>query len=174
MKKSKLIIIIGITLLCLVGCDSSSTKKDKVISNGNEVNTNEMKHKHCTRQATAGSGIEVSLNYDLYYKGDILNILHSEEKVASASSESLDTYEEAYKKIHKNYEGLEYYDAVVDRQETTVTSSVTINYEKININALLAIEGEEDNIIENGKAKVSKWLELAKKFGTTCTDDSEA
>ena len=36
---------------------------------------------------------------------------------------------------------------------------------------LLEIEGEEDNIIENGKAKVEKWLTLAKKFGTECEDE---
>ena len=91
----------------------------------------------------------------------------------SADSETLDTYEDAYKKIQQNYDGLEYYDANVERKETTVTSNITINYDKININALLAIEGEEDNIIKNGKAKVSKWLELAEKFGTTCTEENE-
>ena len=31
---------------------------------------------------------------------------------------------------------------------------------------------KEDNIIENGKAKVDKWLTLAKKFGTKCKDVS--
>ena len=30
------------------------------------------------------------------------------------------------------------------------------------------IEGEEDNIFINKVPKVDKWLELAKKFGTTC------
>lgn len=29
-----------------------------------------MKHKTCTRDASAGSGIDVTLNYDLYYTGD--------------------------------------------------------------------------------------------------------
>ncbi len=171
MKKSKSLIIIGIALICIVGCDSSNSQnREKVNSSGNEINTNQMGHKHCTRQATAGTGVEVSLNYDLYYKGDILNILHSEEKVMSASNETLDTYENAYRGIHKNYEGLEYYDAKVERGDTTVTSDITINYEKINMKALLAIEGEEDNIIENGQAKVSKWIELAEKFGTTCEE----
>lgn len=173
MKKSKILILIGIMILLLTGCDSTNSSKDKVVSNGENVNTSNMGHKHCTREATAGSGIDVNLNYDLYYTGENINILHSEEKVMSADSNSLDTYENAYKKIHNNYEGLEYYDAVVERGDTTVTSSITINYDKININQLLAIEGEEDNIIVNGKAKLNKWIELAEKFGTKCEEVSE-
>ena len=59
----------------------------------------------------------------------------------------------------------------MDRGDTTVISDITINYEKIDVEKLLEIEGEEDNIIENGKAKVEKWLTLAKKFGTECEDE---
>ena len=63
----------------------------------------------------------------------------------------------------------EIYDTEVVRTATTVARKVTINYDKININNLLAIEGADDNIIEDGVAKVEIWKELAKKFGTTCT-----
>lgn len=173
MKKSKILILIGIMILLLTGCDSTDSSSGRIESNGESVNTSKMGHKHCTRGATGGEGIDVSLNYDLYYTGENIDILHSEEKVISANSESLDTYEEAYKKIHKNYEGLEYYDAKVERGDTTVVSDITINYAKINIAQLLDIEGEEDNIIVNGKAKLDKWLELAKKFGTKCEDVKE-
>ena len=172
MKTNKLLILVGIMILLVAGCDSESESKDKVVSNGKTVNTNEMKHKHCTREATANDGVDVGLNYDLYYTGENINILHSEEKVISSDSANLDTYEDAYKKIQANYEGLEYYDAKVERGDTTVVSDITINYDKINIKQLLAIEGEEDNIIVDGKAKLDKWLELAKKFGTTCEDVS--
>lgn len=165
----KIFILILVCTVFLTAC-SSKKEQTKVESNGEEVNTSSMKHKKCTRSATAGSGIDVSLNYDLYYTGDILNILHSEEKVVATNESDLDTYEEAYKKIYKNYEGLKYYDAKVERGDTSVTSDLTINYDKIDIDALLSIEGEEDNIIENGKAKVDKWITLAKKFGTKCED----
>ena len=36
------------------------------------------------------------------------------------------------------------------------------------IDKLIEIEGEEDNVFENKIPKVSKWLDLSKKFGTTC------
>ena len=45
---------------------------------------------------------------------------------------------------------------------------MVINYDKVDIARLLEIEGSEDNIIEDGVAKVDKWLTLAKRFGTKC------
>ena len=144
-----------------------------VTSAGEDVNVASMQHKHCTRSGSIDTGSEVSLNYDLYYTGEALNILKSEEKVISSDQDVLTTYENAYKKIHANYAGLDYYDTEVVRGDTTVTSTITINYDKIDIDKLLAIEGEEDNIIENGEAKVDKWLTLAKKFGTKCEDVTE-
>ena len=174
MKKSSFLIILVVLALLLSGCSNSSETKDKVKSNGETVDTSKMQVMHCTRSASASSGIEVKLNYDLYYTGEILNVLHSEEKIISASDESLSLYEDAYKKIKSNYEGLEYYDQEVVRGDTTVTNTITINYDKIDIDRLLEIEGAEDNIIEDGKAKVDAWITLAKKFGTKCEEEKEA
>ena len=56
----------------------------------------------------------------------------------------------------------------VIRDDNSVTSNITINYDKIDIDQLLNIEGSKDNIVEDGKAKVDKWMSLAKKFGTKC------
>ena len=108
------------------------------------------------------------MSYELYYTGDKLNILESTEKVIATKDSDLDTYQQAYEKIDSYYEGLEYYDTEVIRGDTSVTRKATINYDKINIKQLLDIEGEEDNIIQDGEAKVDLWLELAKKFGTKC------
>ena len=126
-----------------------------------------MEHKYCTREATLDGG-EVKLEYDLYYTGEVLNLLVSKEKIISSSEDILNTYEEAYKKIHLNYEKLENYDTSVVRGDTTVLSTISINYDKVDIDKLIEIEGEEDNIFINKVPKVDKWLELAKKFGTTC------
>ena len=167
MKKMCLIVLI-ICLISLTGCVKDD--ETSVISDGKKVNTDKMQHKHCTRTASAKDDIEVSLNYDIYYTGDILNIVQSEEKVTSSKKENLDEYENSYKKISTYYENLQYYDMVVNRDEKTVSIKTTINYDKVDIGKLLDIEGEEDNIIENGKAKLDKWLELAKKFGAKCTE----
>lgn len=169
MKRSSILIVLILCLFLVTACNENKTQK-QVISNGETVDTSKMQHKTCTRDADAGNGIDVTLSYDLYYTGENLNILHSSEKVVATSNDTLDEYENAYKKIDSNYENLKYYDSNVIRGDTSVTRDLTINYDKIDIDGLLAIEGEEDNIIENGKAKVDKWLTLAKKFGTKCED----
>ena len=165
MKKYAILFLLGITLFTVAGCED---QKETVISNGEKVNTAKMEHKHCERIGNLDNG-EVSLQYEIYYTGEVLNLIQSEEKVISSDEEILDKYEKAYKDIHAHYEGLEYYDTEVIRGDTTVTSTIIINYDKINIPALLSIEGEKDNIVEDGIPKVDKWLELAKKFGTQCT-----
>ena len=165
MKKMSMIMLLLIVCILLCGCETK--KKENVIINNEPISTATMEHKHCTREATA-TGAEVKLEYDIYYTGDVLNLLISKEKIISSSEDVLNTYEEAYKSIHKNYEGLNYYDASIDRGDTTVLSTISINYDKVDIDSLIEIEGEEDNIFEKKVPKVSKWLELSKKFGTKC------
>ena len=163
MKKVSIVIILFLVIL-LCGCES---KKNEVIINNKLINTSKMEHKYCTRKATLDGG-EVKLEYDIYYTGEVLNLLVSKEKIISSSEDILNTYEEAYKRIHLNYEKLENYDTSVVRGDTTVLSTISINYDKVDIDKLIEIEGEEDNIFINKVPKVDKWLELAKKFGTTC------
>ena len=153
MKKAY--IIIGLLLICIFisGCDS----KNEVVINGQTINTTNMEHKHCTRKATA-TNADVKLNYDIYYTGDVLNVLKSEEKIISTSDDVLNTYEDAYKKIHANYNGLDYYDTEVVRGDTTVTSTIMINYDKIDIDELINIEGEEDNIFRRDRWNVETYL----------------
>lgn len=163
----RIFIIISLLLIVILLCGCEEKEKKEVIINGKTINTSKMEHKHCTREATA-TGAEVKLEYDIYYTGDILNALKSKEEIISADDEILNTYEEAYKKIHINYEGLDNYDTSVVRGDTTVISTININYDEIDIDRLIEIEGEEDNIFNNKVPSVSKWLTLAKKFGTKC------
>lgn len=148
--------IVLVMVLLLAGCGSNSA----VSSDG---------VKKCTRTGTVTNG-STEMNYEVYYKGEDVVLLHSTEKIISDSSSVLDTYEEAYKSIFKQYEGLEYYDNKVTRSNNSVTNEITINYEKIDMGKLLDIEGEENNVIENGKVKLDTWLSFAKKYGVTCED----
>lgn len=163
MKMKKIIVFLLASLLFLAGCED----KEKIVIDGETVDTKEMVHEHCTRQGTLEGG-EVSLNYDIYYTGDKLNLIRSVEKVISASDEILDGYENAYKTLHEHYKNIDNYEAEVIRGDTTVTSTILINYDKIDIQALIDLEGEEDNIFENKEPKVSLWKEFAEKLGTSC------
>ena len=148
--------IVLVMVLLLAGCGSNSS----VSSDG---------VKKCTRTGTVTNG-STEMNYEVYYKGEYVVLLHSTEKIISDSSSVLDTYEEAYKNIFKQYEGLEYYANKITRSSNSVTNEITINYEKIDMGKLLDIEGEEDNVIENGKVKLDTWLSFAKKYGVTCEE----
>ena len=91
--------------------------------------------------------------------------------VKTSNQDDLDIYEDAYNNINKNYDGLKYYDSEVIRTKDSVSRDTIINYDKIDIDELLAIEGKDDNIIEDGKAKLNIWLDFASKFGTTCNEE---
>ncbi len=171
MKKNKISILV-LFLICsviLTACGSNT----QVISNGKKVNTTSMSHKHCVRSATADAGITVELEYDVYYTDDKLNLLQSTEKVVANKETDLDEYQKAYESINENYAGLEYYDTKVERKETSVIRTTVINYDKIDLNKLLEIEGKDDNVIENGEAKSELWFSLAKKFGAKCEEVEE-
>lgn len=165
MKKIGIIISLLLVVVLLCGCESK--KEEKVIINGKEVNTSKMEHKHCTRNGSLTGG-DVKLEYEIYYTGDVLNVVKSTEKVISSDESILNSYEEAYRNIHSHYTNLDNYDTEIIRGDTSVTSVMNINYDAIDIEELIEIEGEEDNIFENKIPKVSKWLEFAKKFGTKC------
>ena len=114
--------IVLVMVLLLAGCGSNSA----VSSDG---------VKKCTRTGTVTNG-STEMNYEVYYKGEDVVLLHSTEKIISDSSSVLDTYEEAYKSIFKQYEGLEYYDNKITRNSNSVTNEITINYEKIDMGKL--------------------------------------
>ena len=124
----------------------------------------------CTREAFASEGIDVELTYELTYKNGYVMLLHANEKVMSDDKDSLDEYEKAYRNIAKNYEGLKYYDITITRSDNTVVNDTVINYEKIDTDKLLDIEGEEDNVIVDGKVKLTTWVSFAEKFGASCKE----
>lgn len=175
MKKTyRIIFLIVIALFFVTGCEENTNTPVKnnspVISHGERVETTTMKHKHCTREASAGTNTEMILKYDIYYTGENINLLISHEELRTEDQSMIKEYEDAYKKIASYYQGLEYYEQVVTKTSNSVTNKTTINYEKIDIKKLLDIEGEEDNIIKDGKAKVDLYLKLLKQFGGKCED----
>ena len=164
MKRIGLGIIMGILLITVTACDKEKTE---IIPT-----TNTQKgqiHEHCVRIGHIDDESSADLSYEVYYTGDIINRIESTEKVTSTSSATLDTYEEAYRKIHSYYENIDHYDTNLIRTSNSVTSTMIIDYDKIDIAKLIELEGEENNIFENNQPKIDKYKEFSKKVGTTCT-----
>ena len=95
MRKSSLLVLVLALLLLITGCEEKETLETK----DENINVGRMQHKHCTRGGNADNAT-VNLNYDLYYTGENLNALKSVEQIVSDNSDTLTTYENAYKKIH--------------------------------------------------------------------------
>lgn len=179
LKKISLVVILFSIIFLVTGCDSKESEQEtsvngttttKVTIVDEDFNENGSGTLNCVQEAVAGEGIDVDLRYTVKYsRGNIL-VLRSISRVTSSDAETVTLYEDAYKNIAKNYSSLKYYDTSVIRDSNSVTYDATINYDKIDIDKLLDIEGEEDNIIKNGKAKLSLWLELAEQVGTTCEE----
>ncbi len=186
LKKTGKLALILICILLLAGCnEQSNNTKSKVEENSSNTSINEssqsekeieikeediagMEKLTCTREASAGTDTEVNLDYELYYQGDYIQILHSKEEIITEDQDTLDEYEQAYRSIYSHYKDLDYYDTAVIRTENSVTNDTVINYGKIDTDKLLEIEGEEDNVIKDGKVKLEDWLDFAEQFGTTC------
>ena len=172
MKKIVSLFIILISCLFITGCGDKEIDEKAPVANKSSIldkidsaGSGKLK---CSREAFANEGIDVELSNEIEYDNGYIMILHSIDKVISEDSDSLDQYEDAYKKIAKNYEGLKYYDIKITRDSNSVTNDVVINYGKIDTKKLLDIEGEEDNVIVDGKVALETWVGFAEKFGTVC------
>ena len=172
MKKIVSLFIILICCFFITGCGDEELEekvpvvnKDSILSSIDKTGSGKLK---CSREAFANEGIDVELTNEIEYENGYIMILHSIDKVISEDSASLDQYEKAYRGIAKNYEGLKYYDITITRDSNSVTNDVVINYGKIDTKKLLDIEGEEDNVIVDGKVALETWVGFAEKFGTVC------
>ena len=176
-NKIFMILVLSSLLIFISGCGKeknvrteSSNDTTKVTIVEDNFDKNGSGTLKCTTEAYAQDGVDVDLSYTVIYENGNILSLHSISKITSSDSKVLDDYEKAYRNISNNYVGLKYYDTKLVKDSNTVTYETIINYDKINTDKLLDIEGEEDNVIVNGKAKLSLWLELASKFGTTCRE----
>ncbi len=180
MKLKKIsLLILTILIFIVSGCslsdenqiansESGSTNKQTIVKDS--FDSSGSGDLRCRQEVNAQEGLEVEINYFVNYKrGNILE-LRSISRVKSDDSSQLDQYENAYKSIAERYKNLVEYKTSVIRDSNTVTYDTTINYDKIDIDELLDIEGKEDNIIEGKKAKLSLWLKLAESVGVVCEE----
>ncbi|MBR6137781.1 MAG: DUF1307 domain-containing protein [Bacilli bacterium] len=163
MKKIGIVLLLIIMVVTLTACEKKNDNK------GN--NTSTEGHLHCERVGVINDESSAEMSYEIYYTNDIINRIESVEKVTSPSRNTLDTYENSYRTIHSYYEDVEYYETEVVRTDNTVSSYIKIDYDHVDINKLIEIEGTETNIFdENNKPSLTKYKELAKKAGAKCSN----
>lgn len=159
MKKNKYIIIIFILILIVTGCSKA------------KINSKKEKYVTCTREiyaSDADSNIEIEyvISYD---KEGYIKKLKSTEKLTCTNETILNNYEKVYAGINATYKDLKYYKTKVEKKDYTVTNTITINYEKIDMKKLQKIDKNKEQVkAKNGKIKLSDWKKFNKKYGTTC------
>lgn len=148
-----LTIISSITLI--TGCEDKEIKGLKLIT--------------CTRKTEGIDKAKASLKYKIYHDGTFVKRTISTEKITSTDRDTLKKYKEAYENVFSNYKDIEHYENNISTTSDSVTSTTTIDYDKVNYKEILKVEGEEDNIFtDDGKVKLQILLDLYKKYGATC------
>lgn len=179
LKKTSLVILMFCLMLLVTGCSEDEKKNDtkngtssatKVTIVDKDFDREGSGSLSCTQGATASEGIDVDLSYVVTYENGNILILHSTSKITSNDQADLDLYENAYESIADSYKDLDHYNTSIVRDDNSVTYDTIIDYDNINIDQLLDIEGEEDNIILGDEAKLSLWLDLAEQVGVTCEE----
>ena len=179
MKVNKLLIcLLVITLVFVTGCGEEEIDNKEsgggIFKGASAIDSNFDYNGSgklvCTQAAVAEENMDVDLSYTILYTNGIINKLTSVQKVSSSSNSSLSIYEGAYRNIANNYKNLEGYDTEVTRDSNSVSYISIIDYDKINVDEIISIEGAEDNIFEDGKASLKLWLDLAGSVGTTCEE----
>ncbi len=172
-KISSLLLIFVLLVAFVTGCESKEKEETEKSSKVEKVEdlSNKKGTLHCVRNATVegGSG---KFNYYVDYNGDVITYIDSEDSVTIEDEAKRKEYEDSFRTLDSYYTGIDYYYAKVIVEGNTVTHRVKIDYEKVDISKLIALEGEEDNIYENNIPKLNKYLELGKKVGVTCSEST--
>ncbi len=148
-------VVLGVFILLLVtGCG----------------NNNSMESMTCTRTMNQ-SGIKTSLKYNVKYKGDYVSRIKTVETVETDSSDILNTYKEQIESLYSPYKDVEYYDYNVDVVDNKLTSTVDINYEKVDTDKLLEIDSANGQLIKDGKISVDDIKSVYESLGATCKND---
>ncbi len=150
--KKVLLIVMCVGVLFLTGCGA---EKEKTLK--------------CSRTLNQ-SGIKMDLNYNVKYKGNYVNVVKSEEKIISDNAETLNTYKEQLEKTTQSVSKIKYYDHDIKIDGDTLTSTITIDYTKIDTDKLIEVDSSLKQLIKNGKVSVKDIKSVYSQLGVTCEE----
>ena len=161
--KKLLIFVCLLSIAICSGCESETSLEKSVTKEKGE------KVLKCTRKVSNEDNFTADIRYNIYYKGDYVTKTVSIEKVTSDDKDTLKSYKDAYENVFKNYKDIDYYDNKVEQNGNTVSSVTVINYNKVDVNKIIELEGKEDNIFDDDlKVKKDTLVSFYKKYGVVC------
>lgn len=150
MKKFVLILMLCMSVFSLTGCGS---EEEKTMNCSRTLNQN---------------GIEMDLSYTVNYKGDYVTSVKSVEKIKSDDATTIETYKTQLEQTISPYKDIKYYDHEVNIDGNTLTSTITINYEKIDTDKFISVDSSAKQLIKDGKVEVETLETLYNTLGITC------
>lgn len=147
----KKIFILVISILVLSGC---STKEEEHVMKCNRTINN--------------NGVSMDMDYTITYSGNYVKTVNSVEKVTSGDASILESYETQIEAIYEPYGDIEYYEYEVDIDGNTLTSTVNIDYSKIDTDKLIYIDSANATLIKNGKINIDDMISNYTALGITC------
>ena len=111
----------------------------------------------------------MDLKYTVVYQGNYVKQVTSVETITTDDEEVLNTYKTSVEKVYAPYQDLEYYDTNVSVEGNTMTSTVNINYEKLDVDKLIEIDSANGQLFSDGKITISTMENLYNQVGATCT-----
>lgn len=148
-------IVLGVcSLLLITGCGKSSNFESMT----------------CTRTMNQ-NGIKTSLKYNVEYEGDYVSRIKTVETVETDDTDILNTYKDQIESLYSPYKDVEYYEYNVDVTDNKLTSTVDINYAKVDTDKLLEIDSANGQLIKDGKISVDDIKSVYESLGATCKND---
>lgn len=147
----KVVVLVGLVLLLGAGCGSEKTMT-------------------CTRTMNQ-NGLQADLRYEVDYKGDTVIKVKSTEKMTiegDDAADTLDTYKTTVENTYAPYKDVEHYNYNVTVDGNTLTSTVEIDYSKIDTNKMIEIDSANSQLIKDGKIKIDDLKSAYESAGITC------
>ena len=128
---------------------------------------NTVKTMVCDSTAKQGN-IDMVLHYEVTYSGDYVKTVNTKEQLTSSSTATLEGYKKQIETLYKNFDGIDHYSYNIDLKDNTLTSTVSIDYEKVDIDKILAVDSSTEQLIKNGKININDIKEVYEQVGATC------
>lgn len=155
MKKISITIILVLILILSVGCE----KKDK-----------DLKVINCKIDSVPADSIKVKRTYKIYYKKKLVKRTESEDIITSDDKDLIKKYSTAYQSLANRYQDINDYDFTVKTKKDKVIVRINIDYDKVDVDKILEIEGKDDNIFTGKKVYLDKLLKWTEEHGITCEE----
>lgn len=159
MKKNLIICI----LICniITGCFNNKNIKEE---NKNEIIT------ICRSEQDIKDDAKASLKYEIHSTNDTVSKLISTEIIETDDKEYLKETKSNIEKTYSIYKNIKHYQYSIKIKDNVLTSTVNIDYSKINIDKLISIDRANENLILDGKVSLNYLKNMYESLGNICIE----